>query len=153
MRGYFTLLAAFSVLLLVGCASQPYKPYFSKALKQVPVNELHDYWTLNRSSFHPPGPVPGDGGCIKVRVTIDSNGRVVDPVTIKMYAKPSFENWIRVFLSRLRYEPASGNLDRTPVQTAIVWTFFSMTSINSVPHPDMEKLKARGRVCEGALAD
>lgn len=151
MHSYSALLGVLSALLLVGCAAQPYKPHYSMAVKQVPVNEFSNYWALDRSSFHPPGPVPGDGGCIKVRVTIDSNGRVVDPVTIKMNAKPSFDKWIRTFLERLRYEPAVGNTGRIPVQTAIVWTFFSMTSINSEPHPDMEKLNAWRKACEAGL--
>ena len=106
--------------LLVGCKTQPYTPSYAGKIIPVLSKELNHYWVPETKASY-----SNATGCFKVQMTIDSNGRVIDPTFVKMIGPSSPQSWLLNYLSGLQYTPAPTNPNRIPVQTTGQWALFS----------------------------
>jgi len=143
----FLKIAGYSLLftsLLVGCMTQPYTPFYSGKIITISSKELDHYWVPdNKASY------ANATGCFKVQITIDSDGRVVDPTFVKIIGPSSPQSWLLSFLSGLRYMPSPTNPNRVPVRTTGEWALGS-GEMDTQQHA-IETLNKAGN-CFGALA-
>lgn len=119
---------------LSGCATQEYQPYYSGEVKVVPTDQSDSYWKMDLKSFVQSLAAQKVGGCAKVQLTIDSNGRIVNPSIIKEIADPNFDSGLLNFLSNLRYKPSDTNPDHTPIQTTRKFAFDVQTTQTTARH-------------------
>lgn len=105
---------------LTGCTSQVYKPFYSGKIIALSSKELDQYWTLDNKAGN-----SNAIGCFKVKITIDSNGRIVDPAFVKMIGPSSPRSWLLDFLSEQQFTPTSTNPNRIPVRTTKEWALVS----------------------------
>jgi len=125
-----------AALALVACALQPKlpaKPYYTEDILVVSKDDAYNFWIPEEGSVREAlvksnGP-PGSGGCFRVSVIIDSNGRLFDPKSPVMVGPAGMDDWVPRFLSVLRYRPAKENVNRTPIQTVLDWSMFKVGEV------------------------
>jgi len=135
------ILALILLLVLGGCAeAPPIKPYYTEDVLVVPESNWETYWVRDESAvaniLRKTGGPPNPGGCFRMRVIIDSNGRLFDGKMVGLVGDTAFYNWVMEFMAAQRFKPAYGNPRRIPIQTTMKWTFERLTA-GSFPSVDI----------------
>ena len=130
------------ILIIGGCAEPPpAKPYYTEDVLVVPESTWETYWNRDEPAFanilRKTGGPPNPGGCFRMRVIIDSNGRLFDGKLVGLVGDESFYKWAMEFMAAQKFTPAYGNPRRTPIQTTLEWAFKRFTAGGSLPATDV----------------
>jgi len=121
-------LLLFMVVFIVGCSSKN-KELLNEPPLTIKMHELQKYWvpTQNSISFSNNFIPPQESGFVKVRILIDSNGEVFNPVVIE--SKGGWDKFALRAIKETHYVSTEFNFKKTPVFVIKEFQFSAPTKI------------------------
>lgn len=123
------LLALFLSTILASCATTT-KQYLAIEPIAIKGDKLSEYWVSKKEEFTfqmltKKTPKEMVNGYVKVRFLIDSNGNVFDPEIVESSPEGVWDHSGIKASTKLKYQPAKSNVNRTPVYVTKEITFSS----------------------------
>jgi len=116
------------VFLIVGCSSSN-KELLNEPPITIKLNELQKYWTPTQTStsFSNNFTPPQESGFVKIKILIDSNGEVFNPVIIE--SKGGWDKFALRAIKETHYVKTESNFKKTPVYVIKKFSFSAPTKI------------------------
>ncbi|ASP49766.1 energy transducer TonB [Cognaticolwellia beringensis] len=116
------------VIFIVGCSSKS-KELLNEPPVTIKMHELQKYWvpTQNSITFSNGFTPPQESGFVKVKILIDSNGEVFNPLVIE--SKGGWDKFALLAIKETHYVNTEFNSKKTPVYVIKEFQFAAPTKI------------------------